>query len=417
MNDGDNPYMGTSWSLMAKDAAAVTPAGADVSQEEAAELREVTASIRSVLKQLHIRASGSVIVLPDAAGAFPMAMLTNVPPVVVDANTLRNDVLYSCTHDGRRTTLTNAASAGLLRPFCAAHVLNEVVEHHREWAEQEHVPVDDFVACWNQQYAPLLRVIEEVPTGLLTAEEQIRIDALHSEDPDDVPSATLALLIQGFYLTTDRRARAAVYGVDATSEELRGWLSVLQAGGDAGLLGAQFEFTMVVTELLGHAARSLFDRLTRELPTWLRLMIVAGLVAAGGYLARRSSAETRDRFARGLDQLMGLAVAAREVYDVAVEQLRAVTPAVPSWAALAASTGAERVLVRASLHALARSKMSHQSAVELAGQLSLLPVAQGPQRVREVLRGRGCFSEVYRGRWQVGRALVRQVGASPPGPD
>jgi hypothetical protein len=37
--------------------------------------------------------------------------------------------------------------------------------------------------------------------------------------------------------------------------------------------------------------------------------------------------------------------------------------------------------------------------------------------VREVLRGRGCFSEVYRGRWQVGRALVRQVGASPPGPD
>jgi len=44
------------------------------------------------------------------------------------------------------------------------------------------------------------------------------------------------------------------------------------------------------------------------------------------------------------------------------------------------------------------------SADELAGMLPRLGVAQGPAKVRDSLRRHCCFSEVWRGRFQVGHA-------------
>ncbi|WP_423783048.1 hypothetical protein [Ferrimicrobium acidiphilum] len=58
-----------------------------------------------------------------------------MPPIVVDANVLRNDILYSCRND-RRTSLVVATNAGFLRMFCAEHVIEEVDEHSQRWARE-----------------------------------------------------------------------------------------------------------------------------------------------------------------------------------------------------------------------------------------------------------------------------------------
>ena len=83
---------------------------------------------------------------------------------------------------------------------------------------------------------------------------------------------------------------------------------------------------------------------------------------------------------------------------------------VPSWDALSTTNRPDAVLVRASLHTLARSAMPDRSAAELAKQLPLLNVAHEEAKVRHILRAHDCFNEVWRGRWQVGEVapvLVR----------
>ncbi len=55
-------------------------------------------------------------------------------------------------------------------------------------------------------------------------------------------------------------------------------------------------------------------------------------------------------------------------------------------------------------------------------ELPCLAVAQGEAKVRQALRGRGPFTEVWRGRWQAGHPgpalqrylVVRAAGASEP---
>jgi hypothetical protein len=62
------------------------------------------------------------------------------------------------------------------------------------------------------------------------------------------------------------------------------------------------------------------------------------------------------------------------------------------------------MLGRACLHALARSLDSDRSAAGLAAELPYLGVAQGEAKVRQALRVGSPFTEVWRGRWQVGHA-------------
>ena len=89
----------------------------------------IEADIELFLRSSIAGAITAPIRYPDDHGAFPIAewpMLGYlVPPIVVDANVLRNDILYSCRND-RRTSLVTATNAGFLRMFCAEHVIEEV---------------------------------------------------------------------------------------------------------------------------------------------------------------------------------------------------------------------------------------------------------------------------------------------------
>jgi hypothetical protein len=66
------------------------------------------------LADKHIRSSTEPIRLPSPGGAFPRDFLLLPPPVVPDANRLRDDILYACRKD-KRTVLVTAANVGLLR--------------------------------------------------------------------------------------------------------------------------------------------------------------------------------------------------------------------------------------------------------------------------------------------------------------
>jgi hypothetical protein len=99
--------------------------------------------LRNMVKNKHKASMVVPVRFPGPEGAFPGDILLRPPPVVVDANVLRNDILRAC-----RTVLSTAANAGLLRLFCAEHVYLEVIEHSGDWTGGGPVTRDAFLCRW-----------------------------------------------------------------------------------------------------------------------------------------------------------------------------------------------------------------------------------------------------------------------------
>ena len=175
---------------------------------------------------------------------------------------LRGDIGHACRR-GRRTALITGANSGALRLFCAQHVLDEVLEHSEAWASALKVPHDMYLARWADEYLPLIRTIQKdgLPYGLLGPSELDRIRLMGNSK--DVPSIALSLALGAFYLTEDRAARNAVYGVDVDLEERQRWLRVLMDGGDADELSKVLYMAFAVPTLaVGGAHRDLRGNVT-----------------------------------------------------------------------------------------------------------------------------------------------------------
>jgi predicted nucleic acid-binding protein len=235
--------------------------------------------LRGMIADRHKASAVAPIRFPGPEGAFPGDILLRPPPVVVDANVLRNDILRAC-RTGQRTVLVTAANAGLLRLFCAKHVYLEVIEHSDDWTAGGPVTCDAFLRAWLLEYLPLIRV---VPLGeghlswLDPGElERIRRLAEPGQDPDDVPSAVLALLLEAFFLSEDGNPLRAVYGV--VPPRHREWVNILKAGGDAGELAKNFTLAVNITALAGHGLASGARRVGAATSPWL--LVAAGIGAA-----------------------------------------------------------------------------------------------------------------------------------------
>jgi hypothetical protein len=152
---------------------------------------------------------------------------------------------------------------------------------------------DLFLSTWLTEYLPLIRVIPPHPSHLamLSPTEAQRIRALAGKDPDDVPSATLALLLEAFYLSNDRPALAAVYGEDSDLTEHAEWVEILKADGDAGQLGKMFTFTVNLSVLAGSGIVGGIKRLASATGPWV--LIAAGIFAAWRLIA--ASDETKEQ--------------------------------------------------------------------------------------------------------------------------
>jgi predicted nucleic acid-binding protein len=364
---------------------------------------EVARLVRGMVAGTHKDSAVAPIRFPAPQGAFPGDILLCPPPVVVDANVLRNDILRAC-RTGQRTVLVTAANAGLLRLFCARHVYDEVIEHSGDWTAGGPVSRDAFLRRWLLEYLPLIRVVPvgEGQLAWLSPAELARIRHLArpDQDPDDVPSAVLALLLEAFFLSEDAKPLRAVYGDAYRAGQHREWVSILKAGGDAGQLGKVFSFAVNLTALTGHGVASGARRIATA--TSPLLIVAAGLGAAWWYFKRPAS--TRQQVASTVKTVLTCVLGAAIAYQEVRDEFISAAPKTPDWAALAAGLPPAAVLGRACLHTLARSLGCNRSAAELAADLPSLGVAQGEAKVRQVLRDAGPFTEAWRGRWQAGHA-------------
>jgi len=368
----------------------------------------IAGGFRGVLRSMHDRNASEPIRAPDEWGAFvdhwpsgTRFLGGGVAPVVVDANVLRNDVLYACRNQ-QRTVLVNAANAGAIRLYAASHVVAEVAEHAKRWAtESGDVQYGAFRRRWATEYLPLLRVVTDdtLPT-LLDPAERCRVDRLAVEDSDDVPSATLSLALGAFFLSGDGPALRAVYGADIDLERHAGWLDILKSGGDAGELDKLIFSAVTFPSAVGASLYGLVRRLVRSSPPWLLMLAGLGI----GALGTRVSPETRKNLGSGLSEAAATFACAYEDYHGALVRFGSAVPATPTWEDLARSTDGRRVLARACLHVLARAPTSPMSARELAGALPPLGIGQGEALVRQTLRSGGSFAQPYAGRWQLGQA-------------
>ncbi len=381
----------------------------------AGSVEDVARIVRGAVADMHKYRAVTPIRFPDPGGAFPGDVLLRPPPVVVDANVLRNDILYAC-RTGRRTVLVTAANAGFLRLFCAEHVYEEVIEHGGEWAADGQVTRDVFLRRWLLEYLPLIRVVPigEGHLAWLSPAELARVCHLDEpgQDPDDVPSAVLALLLEAFFLSEDAKPLRAVYG-DADLSGHREWVNILKAGGDAGQLGQAFSLVVNTTALVSEGLASGARRIAAATSPWL--LVAAGIGAAWWYM--NLPASTRHRVASTAKSILTCALGTAIAYQEVQDQFTSAAPKTPGWASLAADLPPSATLGRACLHTLARRPRCNRSAAELTMELPYLGVAQGEAKVRQILRGAGPFTEVWRGRWQVGRvapALLRQLDMQPP---
>jgi hypothetical protein len=379
---------------------------------------DIALLVRGMVADMHKDSAVAPIRFPSPQGAFPEDVLLRPPPVVVDANILRNDIRRAC-RTGQRTVLVTAANAGLIRLFCARHVHDEVIEHSGEWTATGPVTRNDFLRAWLLEYLPLIRVVaigDEHLAWLGPAERaRVRHLAEPGQDHDDVPSAVLALLLGAFFLSGDGKPLRAVYG-DADLSGHRAWVDILKAGGDAGQLCKTLTLAANLTALAGQGMASGARRVAAATSPWV--LVAAGLGAAWWYRSRPAS--TRQQVTSVAKYVLTCAFSAAVVYQEVQGQFTSAAPETPGWGSLAADLDQAAVLGRACLHTLARSTGCDRSAAELTAELPHLGVAQGEAKVRQVLRGGGPFTEVWRGRWQAGHAapaLLRYLAIQAAKPE
>lgn len=369
-------------------------------------------TLRQLLCTWHQEAAGKPIAHADAAGEFPQAAVARPPSIVLDANVLHDDILYACRRGGR-TTLITAANQQAVRLYCAEHVVEEVEEHALEWCREKGEGVSTFLATWSTTYLPLIRVVTNPPEDLLLPDEADRVAKLKSPiggDPDDVPSAVLATLLGAVYLTRDSRPAKAAYGMGRDPDELKQWLDILRAGGDAGQLGVAFEMSLLVvgTPIMGIA--SAYGALTKSLPVLARILIAVGLLGLAAWGVSKLDDDTRDVLVELGSAIASFAGAMMGERAGALRLIENAAVVVPPPDAEVANLSRRRLVARRLIRELARSRAGCLTVASLAAEIRADGLLVSENTVRSVLRTYACFDEVYREWWQVGHDVSRTAG-------
>lgn len=161
-------------------------------------------------------------------------------PCVVDTNVLAFDVIQGYRRS-QVTALVEAAQSGSGPIFAPIHVLGETQRLLEERAVVLGLDPAALFAAWNQRYAPLVRFVDVPPVEL-----DPRVSAVAADDPDDEPTARLALLVAPSYLLSKDRLLIKV-GL-ATPEAL----AVAVALRFTGLVDTSMVGTAGVAALVGH---------------------------------------------------------------------------------------------------------------------------------------------------------------------
>ncbi len=340
-----------------------------------------------------------------SSGASPLV----VRPVVVDANTLRDDLRRAC-RTMHRTSLLDAAARRGLRLYCPEHVAGELHEHLAEWVDGV-VPLVAAHEVLKEHYFPILRVVN-VPDGPLDPDEGARLAQLEVDDRDDVPTAILALLLNAPVLTRDRRLLRAVHGNDANIDDLTEWLRIALAGRALGEADEQLLFATIGAQLLGRgsiAGATKLIRMLGSLPPLAQIAILAGTTGLA-VAARRPIADflisVRRVFAQSAERLLPELEAWAAERETALAWLHAAAPpmgpnsVVSNFPTISDDADA---LVRLCVYVLGRAEGAISAASLRRGLPTEIAAYVAVTQIRAVLRESVCFYQLPRGRWQLGR--------------
>lgn len=302
---------------------------------------------------------GSVETHPEDRVFAEFSILQEIPPVILDANTLFNDVRYAA-RKGKQTALLTGANVGAFRLFVAQHVIDEIYEHGDRLAALKGGEPERFFQAWEEMYLPLIRRVDdwEVLLDLLTPQERQRIDMLRSRDPDDVPSACLSLVLGGFYFSEDRYALEAVYGSDADFELHHQWVDILKVGGDSFALDNLQQSTATVAAVT--------SVITWEGIKWIASkthpLVVAGVLAFAVALLRKLPPEKRESTVQMGGHVLNMIAEVVKQANMTSNLFASFCPVTPSLSSLGEILGSRIALKRACLYSLARERASSRSA-------------------------------------------------------
>jgi predicted nucleic acid-binding protein len=329
--------------------------------------------------------------------------------LVLDANMIRGE-LIRMTRTGR-TVLVNAANSGVFRLFVAQHVVDEVWEHYATWAKRKKVAEAAVLKAWETELLPLLRCVA-VPDGWTTPQESARLAALARPepdgDPDDVPTATLALILGVPLLSRDGKPLEAVYGTDFDKEAHKRWLDALKAGGDLGPLGQYMQLTTNLVVVLGGGA---IAGIRAAASRWSWLTVLASVAGSGALAALLIPADARRSIRSRVGGVLGsgatFIAGINSAHQRAEEQFRTLAAPAPSDETLLTDLMPSAAIGRLCLRELSRVPASRLSAIELHGRLAAnYTIAGGAGAVRDELGRWPCFVHVGDREYQVGRALI-----------
>lgn len=192
---------------------------------------------------------------------------------IVDTNVLLKNIKKDVELSPSATAMGRLRTAGALRLFAPYHVELEMEEHLDRWMTDRGVDPTLARRIWEQDYKPAIRFVE---IGSFAPNDS-RLVALRARDPDDAPTAALALLLGRKALSEDRDLLD--YGLASG----RPWLQTVLATGHVAL-GETVQFG--VAGAVAVTGQGLTDLVAGARALWAtrdgrRLLLVVGLVALG----------------------------------------------------------------------------------------------------------------------------------------
>lgn len=320
-------------------------------------------------------------------------------PWVLDSNELYNAILYTA-RTGVPSLLARAASTGVITWYIAEHVANEVDAHLDEWAATAGIDAPAAWDAWQTAYQPMLRLVSSDLTELaFTTAERQRLARLDTRDPDDLPTARLAIALGARLATRDGALLEATYGPGRASSDHAGELIPT-----ASALTASHQLhEMETLALLLPAA------MVAEAARLLRRFPLLGAVGTGAATLALRSPEQRRHLQTSAQRFWTVLVAALEirssVHDTINEQLARYEPVLGSLATTAEELDTD-ARPRIAMWMLARRCQVDASAADLASDWpSSVQHLRSTAAIRSILHTGSVFTETSRGRFQFGTPL------------
>ena len=319
------------------------------------------------------------------------------PVVVLDTKAVINSACYR-VRTGRPGRLEQAillSPLGLVPLVAPRHVIEEVDRHLAARAVDEALDPGEVARVWNERLRPHIRVVDLAIRDHLDP----RLRGVLADDPDDLPTAALALLVAPAVVLSDDH--------DLIDNGFAGQAWWTKAAGDVLIVAtADGQFVSVLAGMswttvgAGYGTAAVV-RAARRTP--LVTIAVAVAVLAGAYLLTRRYPPGRVRAA--LKELGSSALTAwRQVEDrqqTAAARLPWVK--IPDGRSPTLEERCARILARIT---------STLSADELHEQLyrDMAEAAPSVPTVRRILAGHPAFAQVDEGQWQLGEP----AGPLPP---